>query len=170
LNQNGAKSLKDLTIRNHQGLSAQGGTRDAIIAIKQAILQRSADHDGKQLFFVINRLGGQEVEVGIGETDIAEMIGGDLEVHDVIEGRGLGHKTDVDLKDVTTEIDEITDALMIKSNVERAGEINVEMIHMKNAGTIVAVLNVLIIKPDMKPKQITLLMGIDATESFELSY
>jgi hypothetical protein len=108
--------------------------------------------------------------VGIGETGIVEMIGGDLEVQDVIVGRGLGHKTDADLRDVTTEIDGITDALMTKLIAERAGVINVEMIHMKNVGTIAEVLNVYLIKPDMKLKQITLLKGIDATESFKLSY
>lgn len=108
--------------------------------------------------------------MGIGETGIVEMIGGDLEVQDVIAGQGLGHKTDVDLRDVMIEIDGITDALMTKLIVERAEVINVEMIHMKNAGTIAEVLNVYPIKPDMKLKLIILLMVIDATESFELSY
>lgn len=122
------------------------------------------------LLIVIYLIVGQEVEVGIGETGIVEMIGGDLEVQDVIAGQGLGHKTDVDLRDVMIEIDGITDALMTKLIVERAEVINVEMIHMKNAGTIAEVLNVYPIKPDMKLKLIILLMVIDATESFELSY
>ena len=79
--------------------------------------------------------------MGREETDIVEMIDVDLEVHDVIVGLDPGHKTDVDLIDVTTKIAEIAD-VMIELTEEKVGATNVETIHMKNAETKAVVLHV----------------------------
>lgn len=98
----------------------------------------------------------------IEEIDIAEMIGGDQEVQDVIVGLDHDRKIDIDLTDVMIDvmtdvmtdvmIDEITDVLTIRLIVEKAEGTSVEMIHMRSKSSIVAVLNVSKIKLDMKLK------------------